>query len=88
MNKQTEYFCYTYILAPNHQIIKINKLCCKNNCWHVNPILNLIVFFLKHVVQENVEDGRSMIGFLLVIADSERDMPGIETGPQGWHTSS
>ena len=32
-----------------------------------------------------------MIGFPLVInviAVSERDMPGVEPGPLGWHTSS
>ena len=29
-----------------------------------------------------------MIRFPLVIAVSERDMPGIETGPLGWHTSA
>ena len=32
-------------------------------------------------------DGSSMIGSPIVIADSERDMPGIEPGPLGWHTS-
>ena len=26
--------------------------------------------------------------FPLVIADSERDMPGIEPGPLGWYTSA
>ena len=29
-----------------------------------------------------------MIGFLLVIAVSEQDMPGIEPGPLGWHTNA
>ena len=29
-----------------------------------------------------------MIGFPLVISVSERDMPGIEPGPLGWHTSA
>ena len=29
-----------------------------------------------------------MTGFSLVIADSERDMPAIEPGPLGWHTSA
>ena len=29
-----------------------------------------------------------MIGFPLVIADSEPDMPKIEPGPLGWHTST
>ena len=33
-------------------------------------------------------DGRSMIGFPLVKADSERDMPGIEPGPLGWYTGA
>ena len=33
-------------------------------------------------------DGSIMIGFPLVIADSEQDMPGIEPGPLGWHTSA
>ena len=45
----------------------------------------------KHVVHGNVVDGSSMIVFPLVIADSERDMPGIEPGPSTtadffWHT--
>ena len=31
--------------------------------------------------------GSSMIRFPLVIAVSERDMPGIKPGPIGWHTS-
>jgi hypothetical protein len=35
-----------------------------------------------------VVDGSSMIGFLLVIADTEQDMPGIEPGPLGWYTSA
>ena len=38
----------------------------------------------KHVVHENVEDGCSMIGLPLVIA--EQNMPGTEHGPLGWHT--
>ena len=42
----------------------------------------------KHVVHKNVVGGSSMIGFPLVIAVSERDMPGIEPGPLGWHTSA
>ena len=29
-----------------------------------------------------------MIGFPHVIADSEGDIPGIEPGPLGWHTSA
>ena len=33
-----------------------------------------------HVVNENVVGGSSMIGFPLVIAVSERDMPGIKPG--------
>ena len=32
-------------------------------------------------------DSSSMIGSPIVITDSERDMPGIEPGPLGWHTS-
>ena len=32
--------------------------------------------------------GSSMIGFPLVIALHERDMPGIEPGPLGWHTNA
>ena len=45
-------------------------------------------YYHKHVVHENVVGGRSMIRFPLVIAVSERDMPGIEPGPQGWYTSA
>ena len=32
-------------------------------------------------------DGSKMIGFPLVITDSENDTPGIEPGLLGWHTS-
>ena len=32
--------------------------------------------------------GSSMIGFPLVIAVSEQDMPVIEPGPLGWHNSA
>ena len=42
----------------------------------------------KHVAHRNVVDGSSMIGFPLVMADSERDMPGIEHGPLGWQLSA
>ena len=40
----------------------------------------------NHGIHESVMGGSSMIGFPLVIADSERDMPGIEPGPLDWHT--
>ena len=33
-------------------------------------------------------DGSIMVGFPIVIADSERDMTGIEPGPLGWHSSA
>ena len=46
--------------------------------------LYIYLLFNKHVVHENVVDGSSMIGFPYVIADSERDMPGIEHEPLGW----
>ena len=42
----------------------------------------------KHVVHENLMGGSSMIGLTLVIAVSERDMPGFEPGPLAWHTST
>ena len=42
----------------------------------------------KHVVHKNMVVGSSMIGFPLEIAISEQDMPGIERGPLGWHTSA
>ena len=42
----------------------------------------------KHVGHENVVGGISMIGFPLVISVSEWDMPGIEPGPLGLHTST
>ena len=45
--------------------------------------LSHVCFQCKH---ENMVDGSSMIGFPLVIADSEQDMPGIKPGPLGWHT--
>ena len=41
------------------------------------------------LIHENVVDGSSMIGFpLYLIADSEWDMPAIEPGLLGWHTSA
>ena len=49
---------------------------------------NKSVLYYKHVVHENVVGGSSMIGFRLVIAVSEWDMPGIEPRPLGWHTSA
>ena len=42
----------------------------------------------KHGIHKSVLGGRSMIEFPLVIADSKRDMPGIEPGPLGWHNSA
>ena len=44
--------------------------------------------FDEHVVHKSVVSGSSMIGFLLVIAVSAQDMPGIEPGPLGWQTSA
>ena len=42
----------------------------------------------KYVVHRNVVDGSRMIGIPLSIVDSEWDMPWIEPGPLGWHTSA
>ena len=43
----------------------------------------------KHVVHKNVVGGSSVLRvFPLVIAVSERDMPGFEPGPLGWYTSA
>ena len=50
--------------------------------------LSLFILSCKHVVHENVVSGSSMIGFPLVIAVSDQDMPGMEPGPPGWHTSA
>ena len=47
--------------------------------------------FHKYVIHENVMGGSSMIWFplvIVVIAVSEPDMPGMEPGPPGWHTSA
>ena len=41
-----------------------------------------------HVVQAKVVGGSSLIGFPLVIADSEQIILGMEYGPLGWHTSA
>ena len=38
-------------------------------------------------MQENWADGSGMIA-ILVIADFERTMPGIQPGPLGWHTNA
>ena len=41
-----------------------------------------------HVVNKNMVGGSGITRFPLDITDSERDMPGTEPGPLGWHTSS
>jgi hypothetical protein len=43
---------------------------------------------LKHVVRENMVDGSSMIGFPLVIAVSEWDIPEIKPWTLGCNTSA
>ena len=48
---------------------------------------DICMWTLKRVIHKNVGDGSRMIGFPLVIADSEQDRPGIEPGPLGWYTS-
>ena len=40
-------------------------------------------FFNKNVVHTNLIDGISMIGFPIVIADSDLDIPGIKPGLLG-----
>ena len=40
-------------------------------------------FTIKHVIQKIVVG----CGFPLVIAVSEKEIPGIEHGPLGWHTN-
>ena len=40
------------------------------------------------MVHRNVVDGSNIIGFPIVIADSEQDMPGNEPGLLGWHKSA
>ena len=40
------------------------------------------------VVHKNVMGGSSTICFRLVIAVTERDMPGIKHGLRGWHNSA
>ena len=54
-------------------------------CYSEFPTLIAIINI--YVVHNNVLGGSSMIGLPLVIAVSERDMPGIEPGPLGWHIS-
>ena len=51
-----------------------------------NKVYNIRVN--KRVVQENVVGGTSIIGFPLVIAVSEQDIPGIEPGKLRWQTSA
>ena len=43
---------------------------------------------LNVIFRKNVADYSSMIGFPLLIDESEQDMPGIEPGPLGWDTSA
>jgi hypothetical protein len=49
----------------------------------------LLLFMTLLRVHENEVVGSSIIlVFPLVIADSERDIPGIDRGPLGWYTSA
>ena len=41
-----------------------------------------------HVVHKNVVGGSSMIRYLVVIAESLQEMPGIKPGPLGRHTKA
>jgi hypothetical protein len=52
------------------------------------PCHQILNRFDKHVVHENAVGGSSKISFPLAKAVSEWDMPGIEPGPLGWHTSA
>ena len=47
----------------------------------------IYIVYYKHVEHDNMVGGNSMIMFPPVIADSERDMPGIDPGPVGRHNS-
>ena len=52
-------------------------------------IYHLASILHKHVVHKNVVGGSNIIwDFPLVIADSERHMPGIKHEPLGWYTSA
>ena len=50
--------------------------------------MHFVVVVYKHVVHENEVNGSSMVGFPLLIADFERDMPGIEPALLDWYTST
>ena len=66
-----------------HNILKkaVNIYFIRKQCGWINYIK-----FIKHVLHRNLVGGSSMIVFPLVIAVSERDMPGIKPGPLGRHT--
>jgi hypothetical protein len=63
------------------------------NIWKVDPI-NFVFYIFKmdetnkHVFHKNLVVGSSIIGFPLLRAVSEQDMPGIKPGLLGWHTST
>ena len=46
--------------------------------WYSNSVVLAVIG--KHLVDKSLVGGSSMIRFPLVIADSKRDMPGIEPG--------
>ena len=50
--------------------------------------MNYIQQVFEHIAHTNVVDGSSMMGFTLVIADPERDVPEIKLEPLGMHTSA
>ena len=57
----------------------------KNQVQEINRIRTLIH---KQIVHKIVSDDNSMVRFPLVLADSERNMPGSKPRPLGWHTSA
>jgi hypothetical protein len=74
--------CYLWTLRSAYNAKRQRKHFARTNfVTHLSQIF-------KYVVHNNVVGGSSMVGFSLVIAVSERDMPEIEPGLLGWHTSA
>ena len=56
--------------------------------WVTNRGVYRVDLQLKILSRSQALNGSRMIGFHLVIANSEQDMSGMEPGPLGWHTST
>ena len=81
--------CSTHSMYSSFAMLTINSGRVSKD-WTCNSpkLVRSYYRMLKACSTHRREGCSSVIGFPLVIADSERDMQGIEHEPLGWHTST